>query len=213
MGDAILKEHAHVFIGHNRQASIGAINNDNAHPFSGDNIALVHNGTSGEVFDLISDEAYEKMEGETDSEAMMLHFNEVGPRHIETWQELDSYAVVMYENKTDCVYFARDDKRPMAIFDLRKKYGIRVFASTHEIAENAFRDVGLNPEKIGSFRTRPYALYKGNPTDGEVNKLSVYGVPTFKRRQTVINPAYGSEGSYRSELYDYHDSLVVHSGD
>jgi hypothetical protein len=94
-------------IGHNRKATRGVVNDENAHPFVVDNnIVLVHNGT------LMGD--HKKLaDVEVDSHAIahMLHQNEsvedaMGKFH-------GAYALIWYDYKKQTLNFLRNNQRPL----------------------------------------------------------------------------------------------------
>lgn len=97
-------------IGHNRWATVGKINDRNAHPFNFENVIGVHNGTIYEEFlyDL------EKVGGkyEVDSEALYSAINKVGvERAIRTIG--GAYSLVYWDKKEKKVKFLRNSQRPM----------------------------------------------------------------------------------------------------
>jgi hypothetical protein len=202
--EAIVDSKSFCFLGHNRQASKGAVNSINAHPFVGENIVLIHNGTVAKMKDIMSEKASEKMVGDTDSEAIMWHFDEVGVTDTKSWKRLANYSCVIYDRNVNKVYFARDYEKPLVILDLRNILGIRVFASTIEIAAKALRLAGIDTEKekINFFNTKPYCLYEADPMDGEVTNLGFYG-PKQPEKVTVKTEAtYDTKAIREAEAYN-----------
>ncbi|RLC88874.1 MAG: hypothetical protein DRJ03_01145 [Chloroflexi bacterium] len=192
--EAITQEQCYVFLGHNRAASVGAVTSTNAHPFIGNKIVLMHNGTCRQIFKVASKKALKNMKGQTDSEALMWHFNEVGPQHYSSWQKLDTYATVIYEYETNRVYFARDFWRPLVIYDLRETLGVRIFASTEAIATKAFDDCGLSTDDYKHFTLKSFNLYYTDITDGELHRL---------KRYKIVNNVYTVDSDGESTLVQH----------
>ena len=165
---------SYMFVGHNRAASVGAVETINAHPFIADNWAAVVNGTFSKVFDLMSDEAFDKMEGETDSEAIILELDRKPEIDKKFLKKLNVYSMVIADRNKDRLYFARDPERPMVIADMRSTLGVRIFASTGSILEAALAKSGFDPDNIDYFYTKSYCLYEGDVESGEVNNVGRY---------------------------------------
>lgn len=157
--DAEIIKNVDVFIGHTRHASMGRRTNENTHPFFGEEIALVHNGTTTEIFQELENlELEEKMEGETDSEALLHCLEAVGVDGVgSVFEKLMDYSTVFYNEIERKLFFARDENKPMVIYDLRRQLGIRIFCSKEKIVEKALRKIGLTCND--KFDTMPYHLY------------------------------------------------------
>lgn len=107
-------------IGHNRKKTSGAINDANAHPFVvNDNFALVHNGT------LYSHK--QLADTEVDSEALAIHLAPVlsDTFDLEKFEEAigkvyGAYAISAYSQKTNSIYLARNDQRPLSYIETKE---------------------------------------------------------------------------------------------
>lgn len=172
MKDAIVNKKSVLFVGHNRQASVGDVSNiENAHPIVGEKILLVHNGTFRKALEMIKEEGLiDRTNGETDSEAIMLLLEHKGVK--EMLPKLNNYSMVIFDYISGTLNFARDVLKPMAVYDLRKTLGIRVFASTEAIATSAFKYCKIKYKK--GFKTKPYHLYEVNLDDGEFTNTGRY---------------------------------------
>ena len=100
-----------VVIGHNRWATTGEINEDNAHPFNTGNLIGCHNGT-------MDDRHLKNLEGsedhEVDSVVVLNNISEFGI--VKTYPKMcGAWALVWYDKKKDCVHFIRNSKRPLYI--------------------------------------------------------------------------------------------------
>lgn len=200
--EAITKARCFCFLGHNRQASKGAVNSVNAHPFVGENIVLIHNGTVIQMKSLMSKQAEAKMVGDTDSEAIMWHFDEVGVTHTESWKKMTNYSCVVYDRKANKIYFARDYEKPLVVLDLRETLGVRIFASTIEIAAKALFLVGVDSKDISFFRTKPYCLYEADPMDGEMTNLGFYGHKQPEKVAVKTNATYDKKAIKEAEAFN-----------
>lgn len=97
------------YIGHNRAATRGKVNVDNAHPFLHDSIMLTHNGTLNTVYNIKPD--YKAFD--TDSETICHHIAYKGVESL--WNKLQgAAALAWYDGSDDTVHLLRNDKRPLA---------------------------------------------------------------------------------------------------
>ncbi len=96
-------------IGHNRFATMGIINDDNAHPFEFGDVIGVHNGTlSREYLSNLPD--YTKFD--VDSENIFYSIDKIGFK--ETYKKLHgAYVLVWYNKKEKKLNIIRNDKRPL----------------------------------------------------------------------------------------------------
>ncbi len=95
-----------VMVGHNRYATIGHINTENAHPFTEGSWVGVHNG-SLDSYHHLTKEKYD-----VDSRCMIAGFNEKGFKH--TWESMSgAAAVVAWDQAENKLYIARNDERPL----------------------------------------------------------------------------------------------------
>lgn len=210
IAEVILKAKCYVFLGHNRAASVGEVNAENAHPFINDRLVQIHNGTVRKIFKMASKKALSKMEGTTDSEALMHHLSEVGVEDYKTWQAMNTYSTVIYQYKNDRLYFARDFWRPLYIYDLRKEFGIRIFASTKEIAEAAMNDCKIDPSKYSNFTTRPFTLYYSDIHDGELYRLNRYKKIVVEQEITEDNELIETQIAVTCEPFKETKTSIKH---
>lgn len=93
-------------VGHNRHATRGAVNSQNAHPFQHGDITLVHNGT-------LVDQSLlpEHRNFVVDSENICYSINKIGAEA--TIQKLDgAYTLIWHDAKDDTLHIIRNDERP-----------------------------------------------------------------------------------------------------
>ena len=113
-----IKSDNRVLIGHNRAATKGEINIDNAHPFQNGHIIGTHNGTLFNTYLLDSKKRFQ-----TDSEAMFNSIFETGIE--ETWSKVDGAAAIVYwDNRKKELNFLRNDKRPLFYAKTKDSKGV-----------------------------------------------------------------------------------------
>jgi hypothetical protein len=101
-------------IGHNRKATTGSINNDNAHPFAFGPIMLVHNGYIENFRSLVHNRERDKHGINVDSHAVaVLLAREPDP--LKVIPELrGAFVLVWYNTKTKLMHFVRNTERPLS---------------------------------------------------------------------------------------------------
>lgn len=95
-------------IGHNRAATRGTVNTDNAHPFVEDKIILVHNGT-------IRNES-QLSDVKTDVDSHAIAHALAKSSYAEVLPKIEgAFALVWYDTEADRLYVSRNEERPMNI--------------------------------------------------------------------------------------------------
>lgn len=131
------------FIGHNRAATLGAVNDLNAHPFQFGDIVGAHNGTL-EKSSWVDLEFASGVKTDVDSAAIFACINEIGIEEtIKLMEEgktssTGAWALVWYDMKDDTINFLRNEHRPLwwALNDDGDKV---IWASEWEMIEAASR--------------------------------------------------------------------------
>lgn len=114
-----------LLLGHNREASSGAVNDYNAHPFcSNNNTFLVHNGT-------LTPTSFSNLKGwldtDVDSEAICTNIEEEGI--VRTTPKLDgSFVLGYYSSNSKSFHLIRNEERPLWLAKVKDK-DITIFAS------------------------------------------------------------------------------------
>lgn len=94
-------------IGHNRNATRGAVSNNSAHPFDFTNLVGAHNGTLKNCNELDDNRDFD-----VDSENLYHHMNNNGVE--DTFNKMDGAFALTWFDKTDnCLYFLRNNQRPL----------------------------------------------------------------------------------------------------
>ena len=118
--DSLLDIYADAIIGHNRAATQGQVNDENAHPFTHGDVTLVHNGT------LVTQRGLPKHSQFTvDSENIAYAMSQLGAKDV--LEELDgAFSLVWHDTRNNTLNFARNDERPLC---LAYAHGIVYWAS------------------------------------------------------------------------------------
>lgn len=96
-----------ILLGHNRAATKGAVNDENAHPFEFDNIIGAHNGTLRTYANMHDSAKYK-----VDSQALFSNINEHGI--AETWKKMDGAAALTWIDKRDrSIHLVRNTERTL----------------------------------------------------------------------------------------------------
>ena len=105
---SVIDKASSFLIGHNRAATAGAINAENAHPFAFGNITLVHNGTLDTTYNLRSKHAVDS--------AQICEELATEPDTVAVLEKLDgAFALVWHDTVKRTINIARNDDRPLAM--------------------------------------------------------------------------------------------------
>lgn len=104
---SIISDSTSMLVGHNRHATVGAVNDVNAHPFTHGNITLVHNGTLTDQ-DLLPD----SKDFLVDSENICHAVNKLGAKAAFERTE-GAYACIWYDSEADTLSVVRNTERPL----------------------------------------------------------------------------------------------------
>lgn len=102
------------FVGHNRAATVGEINNKNTHPFNHKHITMVHNGTISSGLDV--------PKNMTDSEQLTIQLAEEGP---EIFKSINgAWTCIWYDGNNHTLNFLKNGQRP---FHMQIKEGYTTY--------------------------------------------------------------------------------------
>lgn len=181
-----------ILIGHNRKATQGEINSQNAHPFHEGDIVMVHNGTLYKSY-------YEglKTGKAVDSHALTVAFNEKGAENVIP-EIQGAFALVWYNLRTGMLHLCRNDARPLSI--LRTKDTI-AFASEAWMPYGQFLRRGEKVEE--SYQLEPGMLYTIDPATGGITtkKLELYKAPP--PTTTVYSSSNLNDGRFQHGRYPH----------
>lgn len=211
----------HMIIGHNRKATAGAVNSDNAHPFYEGDIVLVHNGT-------ISNSEKLKAGVEVDSHAICHALNEHNA--VDGLGKIDgAYALVWYNKKDKALYLARNKQRPLYLVTYDDFYAVsseamlpiwlqrRENVKEIEVSEVPIEtilkfdlnELSKNPEQIAykEFKAPPYvSLASTYNVVGNITQSRYYH---HKTGGTSFTPAPTSIKSKEGTTYYKHSWIKV----
>lgn len=132
---------ARVFIGHNRAATRGAINNVNSHPFQHGHITLVHNGSLVN-YDNLPDHSHFQV----DSDALAHSIYKIGT--VETLKKVKgAFALVWYDSELEKVFMVRNSQRPLH-FAFIKNENMVMYASEKKMLEFLISRAGYEVDQI-----------------------------------------------------------------
>lgn len=163
-----------VLIGHNRFATRGAINVDNAHPFQAGHITGAHNGTLVNKWELPDQAKYG-----TDSEAL---YNLIANEGVEKGVSAacGAYALTFYDAREETINLIRNDQRTL-YYALTEKEDAIIWASEKWMIEVSCK---RHDVKIGS----TYLLKEDTLLTMQVlrESLSNVSVKTIKGKPPVV---------------------------
>lgn len=146
-----------VLLGHNRAATVGEVNFENAHPFEYGGIIGAHNGTlTGRGWRLEGDHNL------IDSQRVFKHISEKGID--DCWAKLDGAAALsFYDKKAETINLIRNNQRPLFITSTADKK-LLIWASDYGFFTLAARISGIellkNKEGITTYKElKPNFLY------------------------------------------------------
>jgi len=153
-----------VFIGHNRAATIGDVNVENAHPFTHGYITGVHNGTISFRQDLLDHHKFK-----VDSDNLFYHIFKKGVKDL--WPKVWGAASLVWWNSAgESLNFLRNKERPMYIaYD--KEHKVVMWASEFYMLMAAASRNGI--------------ILDGSPVATEINKLYTFSFNNYKRGEVL----------------------------
>ena len=191
-------------VAHNRWATVGAVNNDNAHPFQHGDITLVQNGTISRYADLPGVIGHP----EVDTKALTQSFDRNEKGFVDTLAHVEgvdgAYALVWYNAEDRTLNFIRNSKRPLWFVECK---GITFFGSELFMVLAAVTRNGYKYEKFSELppHTHVCVSYDENVLDYacdiQINKLEIKQIKKEVARSNYGMDYYGG-GSRRSDLFD-----------
>lgn len=173
----------YIVIGHNRAATVGAVNKAGAHPFEFENVVGVHNGTTPKHHFLDS------ADFDVDSQALYNHLSAKGTD--EMWKNMAGAASLAYfDKRTKKMHLLRNDERPMCIA-FNKAGSVMYFASEAWMIHVACGKAKVDlDEKTGIKITEPNKLYSFEPFKyGDVAKFTTREIKPFLKPKVLAYQA------------------------
>lgn len=167
-------------IGHNRAATRGIVNKNNAHPFQHDHITGVHNGTLRSYHRLPDHNLFD-----VDSEALIYAISEIG---IEAFERVTgAFAVVWHDSIEDTINLVRNDERPLhfSVVDGEKKI---IISSLMGITDTIAEQHGLKIKQHYYVKPKTHVIIPTNDIlNWEVNdiKFRTYAPVVVSQKKPV----------------------------
>jgi len=167
------REDITVYMGHNRHATAGDVNLDNAHPFLHNNILLMHNGT-------LNTKMKGMLEYDTDSEGICDYLSQNGIK--DTWLELSGAAALCWmDTKDKSIHLVRNSQRPLVLAIAKDKSFFAWASEEWMLARTIPFHMGVDREEmeVKELPVNTHLIAKYNRKTGEVS-LSQEDVPFIK---------------------------------
>lgn len=175
-------------IGHNRAATVGKVNADNAHPFTHGDITLVHNGTLVSETGLVGDFG-------TDSEAIC---NTLSLQDTKTVLEkiYGAFALIWYDAGKKTINFARNHERPLFFAPVGTDNSTYVFASEPWIIRGAASEPFRPELKLGKIEpVKEDIWYEVNLETGVVTETTFVSLDSYSYGSNKWGSSYSGNGS------------------
>lgn len=181
-------------IGHNRAATFGKVNNQNAHPFHIGNITLVHNGSLSNY----SQPLPNFKDYAVDSEAICASINKIG---IEETAPLihGAFALVWHDKRNNTINLLRNEERPLYFCTTKEagdKPGPVLIGSEHLMMEWLASRPGSDFNIDKTYTTRPGDLVVFSKDD-----LSTYEIKKMKLYEKPVTTSYTTYSSANDGRY------------
>lgn len=189
----------HMVVGHNRKATKGWVNDENAHPFVEGNLALVHNGT------LTNHHSLTKETVEVDSHAILHSIVERG--YEETLKDIQgAFTLAWYDSNDKTLRVIRNDQRPLFI---ASTVGAWYFASEKGMLEWI---LGREQVTISEMEEcTPGTLYSFKLEDKKnmwFQPMELYKPPKSTNVTYIPATRKEEEGSSKGKVYENGDFLI-----
>lgn len=180
-----------VLIGHNRYATVGKVNNMNAHPFDFENVVGVHNGTLTSRYKL-----FEQNKFDTDSEAFYSHVNKFGIEDAIA-SCTGAYAFVWYDKREETINFLRNGDRTLYLAKLADKPTI-AWASESWMLHGALSRNNMKYESIDLIPADSWFAFPVK--DGKIGKPRLKEVKETPVKKSNGGYDYFHNNNYRGNI-------------
>lgn len=200
-----------LMLGHNRYATMGAVIDENAHPFEQGSTIMVHNGSLKMGW---KSYLHKSSKTEVDSEAICFNIEEHGLE--KTVNKLNgAFTLVVYNRKTGELQLCRNSERPLW-FCNHKTRDVQYFASEPEMLMLVLGRNNITHEKPVSLREDAIVCYNinkyGNAVEPEYVDCDVeyYKPQAVARGNSISRGVYKAADGYLGELgIDSGTELVI----
>ena len=180
--------HSRFLVGHNRAATIGAVSQENAHPFQHDHITGVHNGTLTNHRTLTKS----TFNATVDSEYIFKALSEVD-KSSEVIDKINgAFALIWYNSLSDTLHFVRNEDRPYCFAKVKDEDTL-LGASEKEMLMWIAKRNGVEIEK--TFIPKALDEWVFDLTATEVTK------PAIIKHKGYVAPVYDHSKNYSGQGY------------
>ena len=176
-----------MFIGHNRHATRGAVNNVNAHPFDFEKVVGVHNGTLLSHADLPGHGKFS-----VDSEVLYHGINELG--FLPAMERVNgAYALVWYDKAEETLNMARNTERTL-YFCMSKDHSKLYWASEAAMLDLVFERNKIDTDEIYSLTPDVQYCWKMPEYNKPFTKPITRKIKTKEKEITYNRTVFGYAG-------------------
>lgn len=180
--DTNLNAAANVLIGHNRYATVGAINTVNAHPFDFENVVGVHNGTLRNKWSLPDAQQFS-----VDSENLYHAINKDGVEDTIP-KVLGAWSLAWWDKKAGTFNLLRNDERPMCMCITKDKKTIFFASEVGMLSWILFRNKISHEPIVYTAVDTLYTLPVADEWEGIAKELPDFIIKTLKGKEPDVFP-------------------------
>jgi predicted glutamine amidotransferase len=167
--------HLKLMLGHNRWATVGEVNKDNAHPFEAGNIVGAHNGTLPDFQRQRLDD-YEYYN--TDSEALMHNIDVHGLKGTIGKLSAGAWALTFYNRQNDTFNLLRNKERPL-FFAWTKDKRTMFYASEAWMIDVACDEFNIDVPNIELLKVDTHVVIPFNAYGAAYEEITTESVKGF----------------------------------
>lgn len=194
---ATYKKASKLLLGHNRMATVGAVTEDNAHPFYADHLTGAHNGT-------LSDENFKRLDDhksyEVDSECL---YNNIANKGLDTLKSLTeglhtgAWALTYYDSEEKTINFIRNEHRPLwyafnekgdTIFWASEAWMINIACARNGVKLKGIKELPVNKHfslSLKTYKVEEEEFVEGGMFQGKKRVVAGTNYPSYYTNSKV----------------------------